>query len=171
MTALIRFVLAVLAGAMIDDADLDEVFSDSFDMILDAVQHLLEVAGVVGSAAVIVLDHLLVLIITQARRSRLWRSIPSLRQLQTAQRILFFIVLAWGARLVDRRLHAPGWGRHFLHRVEFVADRLEGAELVLAFAEVIGIGAVSGIGGLFRSHRQILVETGLFGRSMESKPL
>ena len=34
MTALIRFVLAVLAGAMIDDADLDEVFSDSLDMFL-----------------------------------------------------------------------------------------------------------------------------------------
>ncbi len=62
---------------------------------------------------------------------------------------------------MDRRLHAPGWGRHFLHRAEFVADRLEGAELVLAFAEVIGIGPVSGIGGLFRSHREILVETGL----------
>src|ERR1700676_1853309 len=89
MTALIRFVLAVLAGAMIDDADLDEVFSDSLDMVLDAVQHPLEVGGVVGSAAVIVIDHLLVLIITQARRSRLWRSIPSLGQLHTAQRILF----------------------------------------------------------------------------------
>src|SRR5258706_2435398 len=71
MTALIRFVLAVLAGAMIDDADLDEVFSDSLDMGLDAVQHPLEVGGVVGSAAVIVIDHLLVLITTQARRSRL----------------------------------------------------------------------------------------------------
>ena len=89
MTALIRFVLAVLAGAMIDDTDLDEVLSDSLDMVLDAVQHPLEVGGVVGSAAVIVIDHLLVLIITQARRSRLWRSIPSLGQLQTAQRILF----------------------------------------------------------------------------------
>ena len=89
MTALIQFVLAVLAGAMMDDADLDEVFSDSLDMVLDAVQHPLEVGGVVGSAAVIVIDHLLVLIITQARRSRLWRSIPSLGQLQTAQRILF----------------------------------------------------------------------------------
>jgi hypothetical protein len=89
MTALIQFVLAVLAGAMMDDADLDEVFSDSLDMVLDAVQHPLEVGGVVGSAAVIVIDHLLVLIITQARRSRLCRSIPSLGQLQTAQRILF----------------------------------------------------------------------------------
>src|ERR1700730_2162713 len=45
-----------------------EVFSDSLDMVLDAVQHPLEVGGVVGSAAVIVIDHLLVLIITQARR-------------------------------------------------------------------------------------------------------
>src|SRR3981081_3988044 len=89
MPALIRFVLAVLAGAMMDDADLDEVFSDSLDMVLDAVQHPLEVGGVVGSAAVIVIDHLLVLIITQARRSCLCRSIPSLGQLQTAQRILF----------------------------------------------------------------------------------
>jgi hypothetical protein len=89
MTALIRFVLAVLAGAMIDEADLDEVFSDGLDMVFDAVQHPFEVGGVVGSAAVIVIDHLLVLIITQARRLRLWRSIPSLGQLQTAQRILF----------------------------------------------------------------------------------
>lgn len=130
-------------------------------MVLDAVQHPLEVGGVVGSDAVIVIDHLLVLIITQARRSRLWRSIPSLGQLQTAQRILFSSSSPGEQRLVDRRLHAPGWGRHFLHRAEFVADRLERAELVLAFAEVIGIGAVSGIGGLFRSHREILVETDL----------
>src|ERR1700737_1163991 len=89
MTALIRFVLAVLAGAMIDDADLDEVFSDSLDMVLDAVQHPLEVGGVVGSAAVIVIDALLVRIITQGRRSRPLRSIPHIGQFQTAQRILF----------------------------------------------------------------------------------
>jgi hypothetical protein len=37
----------------------------------------------------------------------------------------------------------------------------KGPNLCWLFAEVIGIRAVSGIGGLFRSHREILVETGL----------
>src|ERR1700738_2092301 len=72
---------------------------------------------------------------------------------------ILFIVFSCVAFLSDRRFRAFGCGRSLLQGLELVADRLERSELVLVLAEAIDIGAVSGVGGLFRADREVLVES------------